>query len=321
MKVLVYGFFNKGNLGDQFFKEAYSCIFPDYNFTFTNEITEELLLDKDAIFFGGGSFLDGEPKIPRNIVEDLKNKKLFYIGIGAETDIHPWHKYLIKNSKLVATRSKNSLDKLKKLNENTIFCNDLVYSLSDKVKLSSKKDKSILFIPNAHMISKWNDIGWKQSSWEFFKSECAQTFEHLISNGYSIDVLSMCNNSKHKDHYAAIEIISKTNIGEIKILPNKDYNFSELSKVVSEYDLIISSRYHGLVLADITKTKSINIHHHDKLKYFSGNLNKNIDYYGCLKNNIISSINEVMIRLNCDTLININDFRILKENIDILIRN
>lgn len=294
MKALVYCFSFKKNLGDNFFLEAYQELFPELNFTFSDKITEDSFNSHDIIFLGGGSFLDGQPNIPKDLLDKLPKKPLIYIGVGAETDIHPWHKFLIKKSKLVCIRSHNHLNKIEELNKNTIVIPDLVYSLYKKIKLKNRIKKSILFIPNAHTISKWNDLAWKQSSWENFKSEFSQVCEELCSQGFKIDVLPMCHNNHHKDNFAAVEIYNKMNIGNLNILPFKEHNLTELSELFSSYELIISQRYHGLVVADMTKTPCINIHHHDKLKEFSSPLTKSIEYYGVSKTSILAGIDDIL---------------------------
>lgn len=325
MKALVFGFFNKDNLGDEFFKESYRCLFPYLDFEFVSKIEYKDLIGKAAVFFGGGSFLDGEPNITKELLDELKKKKIFYLGIGAETEIHPWHKFLIKNARLVAARSEISRQKLQILNSKTILCPDLVYSLQDKVRFKKKEEKTILYLPNAHTISKWNSPVWVHNSWEMFKSECSQAFEHFISLGYTIDVLPMCSNKRHKDESAAVEIENKMIKGSLCMLPYYEYNFSELSELVSGYELVISQRFHGLVVADMTNSSSINIHHHDKLKHFSGVLNYNFEYYGTHKNGLISAIEEGLNRKSKNDLnplvINSNSFEQLKEEVQQIINS
>lgn len=294
MKILVYGFFQKLNIGDNLFIEAYQKLFPEYQFTFTEKITEELFDANDALFFGGGSFLDGQPNLPRGLLEKLSSKPIIYLGVGAETSIHPWHKFLIQKAKLVVIRSEQFIDKIKTLNINTVYCPDLAYALSEDALLEKPRSKSILWLPNAHTISKWNDAAWKHSAWEYFKSEFSQVLEELKNNGYSIDVLPMCRNLKHKDDFAAIEVANKITQGELKILPFEEHNFVSLSKTISSYELIISQRYHGLVIADITKTPCINIHHHDKLKNFQGRLTTNIDFYRTSKSTTLGAIDDAL---------------------------
>ena len=65
-KILVYGFYFKGNLGDDLFVDAFKALFPAFNFTFVDQISISDLQDVDAVFIGGGSFLGD----PINIADD-----------------------------------------------------------------------------------------------------------------------------------------------------------------------------------------------------------------------------------------------------------
>jgi polysaccharide pyruvyl transferase WcaK-like protein len=312
MKILVYGFFKKLNIGDNLFIEAYRELFPEYQFTFTEKITEELFLANDALFLGGGSFLDGQPEVSRDLLEKLPSKPIIYLGVGAETNIHPWHKFLLQSARLVCIRSQQSIDKIKALNPNTIYCPDLVYALGGKAASQPKKAKSVLFLPNSHIVSKWNDAAWKHAAWEYFKSEFSQTLESLVDQGYSIDVLPMC--------HAAIEIVNKMIKGKINILSFKEHDFTSLSQMASTYELIISQRYHGLIISDIICTPCINIHHHDKLKNFSGMFTKNVDYYRISKSSLLDSIDNALFVKSLQSsdgnmVINSDAFKSLKDKV------
>jgi hypothetical protein len=94
--VLVCGWYGDdgngiGNLGDDLFIRAFRALFPTLTLIFTASITADKLADVDAVFFGGGSFLGGAPSIAINAIPILKTKKLFYIGVGVESYIHPLH--------------------------------------------------------------------------------------------------------------------------------------------------------------------------------------------------------------------------------------
>lgn len=288
MKALVFGYFSAHNIGDSLFKEAYHHLFPDYSFIFTDKITEELFNSSDVLFFGGGSFLDGEPNIPNDLLKKLPEKPIIYLGIGAETEIHPWHKFLIKKSKLVIVRSQKSFDKVKELNVNSFLYPDLVYSLSEENYVSDNR-KGILYIPNAHTIAKYNDPSWKENAWNYFKSEFSQALE-ILEKDYTIDILAMCSNSKHRDENSGAEILNKMTKTKINIIPFVEHDFKSITTLMNKYKLIISQRYHGLVLADILGIKNVNIYHHSKLQNFNSINSIGINYYELSKNKILDSI-------------------------------
>src|ERR1017187_398929 len=98
--VYVFGWFSKGNLGDDSFKQAYLDLWGNrVNFTFSNEITPDVN-SYDACFIGGGSFLDQ----PLHGSEHIKIP-LGLIGVGIHDLIHPHNEPLLKNAKIIISRN------------------------------------------------------------------------------------------------------------------------------------------------------------------------------------------------------------------------
>jgi len=287
MKVLVFGFYSKNNAGDDLFKEAFKHLFPALEFYFTDHITINLLKDKDAVFIGGGSFLDQKPDIKEGALIPLGKKPIFYLGVGAETNIHETHQKLMRRALLIAIRSPHT-DKIKEINENVIEIPDLVYSLATKSQFNKSSHNSILFLPNIMTVPKWNNPHWMHISWEYYKMEIAQTFDHLIDTGRDINYYAM-SSGKLNDEYAAIEIknsMVKTQINSLIKIDNID-----IPALIRQHSLVITQRYHGAILAEIAQVPYICIHHHDKLKSTHYNLGSFIPYFEFSKDRLLKEIN------------------------------
>jgi len=281
MNILVYGWYHSGNIGDDLFCEAFAKMFPAHKFYYTQVITIDNLTNIDAVFFGGGSFLDGEPRIKPDALNLLKAKKIFYLGIGTETHIHSIHQTLMADAKLIASRSPNS---------NYIFTPDLVYSLSENKKELPALPKSILVLPNIELVPKWNDPHWKYIAWEYFKTQFAQFLDEAVEDGYTLDFFSMCSNDTMNDNWAAIEMINKMKNRKSKYhLLNLKSNFENITQLLSQYSLIISQRFHGIVLSEILNKPYIAIHHHDKIKNCYPNRGNFIPYYEISKHKIVDN--------------------------------
>lgn len=288
--ILVYGWYNKKNIGDDLFVSSFEKLFPTYKFKFTYQLTKSLLNDADAVILGGGSFLSKDIAAPPDVIATLKTKKIMYIGVGAETDISPMHLELMSLAKLVAIRSPEQLDKVRALNVNTIAIPDIVYSLQNEVALSPKKNKSVLILPNIEVVPNHEAAHWKYSSFEYFKSEFSQFLDEIISNGYSINFFSMCHNATMSDEWASAQIIGMMKRRSINYqLPYVAGDMKEITAVMSQYSHIITQRYHGIVLAEMMGTPYTNIHHHDKLKYASPMNGNRHSYYGLLKQDLLHS--------------------------------
>lgn len=284
--VVVYGWYNQGNLGDDLFVEAFRNLFPNFNFIFTDYLTTELAEIADAVFIGGGSFLSEPLNISAPALETLYYKKVFYIGVGTETDFHPAHVSLMSLAKLIATRTSANLDKVKKINSNTIVIPDLVYYLSSPI-ISNKVSKSVLVIPNIVVVPKWNDPQWKYVAWEYFKSEFSQVLDNLVDRGYTVHLFPMCINSEQDDRNAAIELSNKMVNRNNKLLLEKTSDLKSTIELLSKYEAIVTQRYHGAVLSNLAQTPCLTIHHHDKLKNIG---EQNLSYYGINKAQVLVSI-------------------------------
>lgn len=286
LNILVYGFYQNQNLGDDFFQDAFYKIFPQLNFKFVNKLTKEDLLKYDNIFFGGGSFVYSCINMEDNVFDILKTKNIFYIGIGIEKTIHNQHIELMKIAKLIATRSEEEFDNLIKLNENVLIIPDIVYSLKEDIEISN--NNKILFIPNVSVVPNNKSEHWQHTSWNYFKSEISQALDEL---NYKIDFMAMSDAHKLNDNLAAAEIINLT-ICKPNIL-NKPKNFKETVELLSKYKMIITQRFHGIVLSEILNKNYISIYHHDKLKNSKPHNGESISYYGFNKNLFLSKINSL----------------------------
>jgi len=278
MDILVCGWYFHKNLGDDLFIQAFQFLFPNYNLIFTNHITIDLL-NVDAVFIGGGSFLESPLDLSPQAFQLLKTKKIFYLGIGAETNIDAMHQELLSLAKLVAIRSHNVW--IETLNH--ILIPDLVYCLPVKY-FSTKINKSVLIIPNISVIPSWNEEHWKHTAWNYFKTEFVQFIDFLIDNNYAIDFLPMCLDEKLNDMAACYEIINNSKYREKLNIIDTPLTFNQSTLLFSKYQYVISQRFHGLVLSEVSETPCLVISHHQKLIS-----SKNISYYNLSKNKLIES--------------------------------
>lgn len=287
-KVLVYGWYYKGNIGDDLFIHAFKHVFPDLKLVFTDTISEKRLEDVDAVFFGGGSFLLDPPSItgPFDKTWDLlKSKKIFYLGVGVELDIHALHKELMAQAKLIAIRSPDQVERVKAINSNTRLIPDLVYSLQSQISMDyHRQEKSVLIIPNISVVPQAHDPHWKHAAWSYFKSEFSQFMDWLVEEGYTLQLFSMCRNKKMSDEWAATELLSHMQNRDSRFIQeDRPLEMTFMSKIISRHDLVITQRFHGIVLAEMARKPYIAIHHHDKLKFSSPNEGAFLSYYNCSK--------------------------------------
>jgi polysaccharide pyruvyl transferase WcaK-like protein len=271
-KVLVYGWYGKShnNLGDEFFIEIFRALFPSFQFTFVDHIFPALLKGQDAVFLGGGSFLDQASSISPSAIPLLKKMPLFYLGVGVETNIHPWHEELLYAAKLIVLRSSAKAEEIRRINSNVIVATDLVYLHSllapQKTEKVETKAKSILILPNVSLVPQWHAEHWKHLFWEHFRHELAQFLDELIDQGHHPKFFSMCQSKSLSDDWAALAIIStmkhRSSDLLLKVAPK---TIQETLDVLAGYETVITQRYHGIVLAELAGIPYMAIAHHDKL--------------------------------------------------------
>ena len=295
-KVLVYGWYHQGNIGDDLFIEAFQHLFPNYEFIFTDTISLSKLTDIDAVFFGGGSFLSGRPQIDEDAMSALLlDKKIFYLGVGVENVIHPNHKLLMVNAQMVATRSPDQAEILRSFCKKVRIIPDLVYSLQDKIKPALRQSRSVLIMTNLSVVPDRTDPHWKHASWNYFKSEFTQFLDWLVTNKYHLTFFPMCTGVEIDDRWASSEIVSHMEHRNSKYLHYiNPIGIEQITQFVSSHKVLITQRFHGIVLAEMTRTPYIAIHHHDKLKTAQPGEGEFLSYYHSAKQSYIDSFVRAM---------------------------
>lgn len=289
VRVLVYGWYHHGNVGDDLFIDAFHHLFPDYQFVFTDTISENDLTDIDAVFFGGGSFLSERPLISSEALSLLLSKKIFYIGVGVESSIHPDHLQLMSHSRMVATRSSEQVAKLQLFCQNVKAIPDLVYSLQDQVAPENRISRSVLIMPNISILPSRSHPYWMHAAWNYFKSEFCQFLDWLVENDYHPTFFPMCKADALDDDWAAAEIIAHMEKRHSKYLQYEKATGVEALQLVSKYEVVLTQRFHGIVLSEMTRTPYMAIHHHDKLKFVSPAEGVFVSYYNSSKQSYIDA--------------------------------
>jgi polysaccharide pyruvyl transferase WcaK-like protein len=279
MRILVYGWYGNGNLGDELFRDAFKQLMPDADLEFASKITKSQLKGIRAVVFGGGSFLYKEPRIETGVLDILMKIPTAYAGIGVENDVHEIHLALMKKSSVVAVRTQQGVETLSSKGVTAICTADIVHLIT--VHRSEKHSKTLLFVPNVETIPMWNAPSWATLAWERFKNETAQFLDERLESGWKISFLSMCKNARMNDLWAATEIVSKMTrrSTNFEMIQSTELPLQEVLQHFACSTVVLSQRYHGLVLSEMVDTPSISIHHHDKLKKISPFRGEKVPYY------------------------------------------
>lgn len=287
--VLVYGFYGKGNVGDELMKKALVRLFQPHGVTlsFTDHIgvPELTVLERgdttyvDAVIFGGGSIMYADPLITPAAMALLLSKQIpvFYVGVGGETGPSPKHQQLLDVAQAAFFRE--------------LDMPDLAYSLVPDLQLppAPADPKGLLFVPNVELVPTHADPHWMHVAWEHFKNEVAQVLDRCVDRKVPVSMLLMCNNDRQEDAWAAGEVISRM-CHRGKAVHVYAAGGLETLSLMQHHQVVVTQRYHGIIMAEMAGVPYVTITHHDKLKFAHPHRGSQVSYHGVQKDALTDAI-------------------------------
>lgn len=290
MRIVVLGWYHHQNLGDDLFQEAFHKLFPEHSFTFVDRLQATDVREAKAVFIGGGSLLDGAPPIDDEVWPLLDSKPICYIGVGSETRIHPAHMRLLRKAKLIALRNDLGIDQFREFGRQ-IRIPDLVYSVARTRQSNASSREGVLVLPNVSVMPTAGDPHWKYAAWDYFKSEMSQFLDDIVADGTTVTFFSMSKNDTLHDDFAAMEILGQMKNRKRQLLPPFRIADAKTAEVfVRRFRMVVTQRYHGLVLADLAGTPAVVIAHHDKLSRAGS-----VSYWGITKSSLHRAYHEARV--------------------------
>lgn len=286
--VLVYGWYGRGNAGDELMKRALVGMFRPrgLELSFVDRIGVQQLLDYDkpkgyvgGVIFGGGSILIDAPDVsPEALVLLLTGEvPVFYIGVGFETEVHPVHRQLLAVARVVAARERD--------------IPDLAFSLPDTGIGLTDPPRRLLVIPNAETVPTWQDPHWMHVAWERFKDEAAQAFDAMVDDNVSVSFLLMCSNPRLEDAWAAGELMARMRRRDcVRPVFRLTHDVDALA-LVRAHRAVLTQRYHGIILSEMAGVPYVSIDHHDKLKNARPSRGLHLPFHGACKDDLIVALN------------------------------
>jgi hypothetical protein len=182
---------------------------------------------------------------------------------------------------------------------------------------SPKINRSVLVIPNITVVPQGIESHWKHTAWAYFKSEFTQFLDWLVDNDYQPKLFSMCHSIEEDDEWVSGELIGHMERRNRDLfLHQRPVNIQEITKLFSQHEVVITQRFHGIVLSEMTRVPYVAIHHHDKLKLSQPGEGKFISYYNSSKHMFIEAFNQARMMNYSDVLpIKPDIFKALVEQI------
>ena len=273
--------------------EALRQILFEHELIFVDTIRLKDLDAADLVLIGGGSFLYApiryESKAAWGTLHDWK--PVIYVGVGSETDIHSEHEKLLKKASAAFTRTQNSHPKwVAAAPTNTAILPDLTMCLKATPNALTNA-KRLLYIPNAELVPARSAPAWKKPAWEYFKSEISQAFDELIADGWTITTAPFSAASGMRDQWAAFEVTAMCDKRwKVKSLDESwlTRTFEQITWEYNKHSVVLTQRFHGAVIAQVTQTPCVVVHHVDKLEQMYGC--QKVSYYGVRKDLMLDAI-------------------------------
>lgn len=263
-KIAVIGWYGHQNIGDEAFKNSFALLWPEWDFTFFNQVPDTSSFD--AVIVGAGSFLDQPIKNIHKI-----NKPLAFVGVGTNGFIHPDNQAALQRAKIVLSRSQNST---------FVQCPDMVFAQHQNE--SSGQATQITVLVNDHFTPRANSKPWQLSAWEWFSVEMAQACDRMIAQyDLPIHFVPMCTNPHVDDRRAAAFVVSRMERKDRAFIQSVE-NETEFLKHIKNSKFVISQRLHGIIFSVTNRVPCVAISGHDKVRDLMGQMDYKsvLSYYG-----------------------------------------
>lgn len=274
-KVLVVGWYNKGNLGDEAFKSSFRLLWPKTTFDFQDHIPPDVNASYDCVFIGGGSFLD----LPLPQIETV-SIPMGFIGIGLGRFIEPANLAAIRRAAVVIVRDTLSAGYLPP-EIGHIVAPDLVFAQPNDYPYSGS-NRHVLVIGNDFLSPSYKSAEWQSLAYAWFCQEFAKIADQMVDHRVHVELIPMCINKSIDDRRFNSQIVTRMKHRGLVNWETVEVGDAKLRWLIAESELVVSLRLHGAILAAMAGTPFVLIGSHEKMDGFMETLDTGmyLDYYG-----------------------------------------
>jgi polysaccharide pyruvyl transferase WcaK-like protein len=272
MKVLVLGWYNHHNCGDESYKETFKMLFPHYSFTFVDRLKPDDVNECEAIVLGGGNVLRKQFIEP---LSKIKDKPIYGFSIGIE-DAPAADLTFFKH---IYARDERTLNFLKLKGVSCSFCPDAALILKGDEQAGAhwlKKNfqherydlysKVVTVVINGYILNGSVD-GLARDAFNFikFSYDLARIADEVPASFVFIPFGSRIPSD---DRIANAWVASKCKFWNKNFVAFNPLSFRDALNVISASNLVISSRLHSSIFSFASGTPFVDITHHDKNRLF-----------------------------------------------------
>jgi polysaccharide pyruvyl transferase WcaK-like protein len=284
MNIIVYGWYGHGNIGDESFKLAFQKIYPQHTFSFTDTDKDFHEQGYDLCIIGGGDIICKQnldiistlkcPKIAlsvtitrNSLIEEINILDFIYTrDVYSEQLLIDYGYYNCDYIPDVSLVLDPNVENGKKLIRN--------YFQESK---SDQYEKVCSLIVNAHLLPTPESPSKLKSSFDKFINDLAE-FMDTTSMSFLLVPYSM--QYPWDDRVTNSYINSQCKYFNKNAVIFDKLDVQETLDIIGASDLVITTRFHGLIFGLASQVPTITISSHDKNTYFLNTIEMDyLDYW------------------------------------------
>lgn len=282
--IALCGFYGKNNYGDDLMAAClskriacgnevriYSDVFKE---GILNGMKDHSFLDSDLIVIGGGNIIgQGFWAFKDGMIERLpKDGRVVFLNVGLTKDYLLDEVFSRQLNQLNATwwvRDSESIDILSNLGISANFLPDISLTLGTQLE-SQKEANTIGVLLNAYPMNdlfNHNNVYIHQRAHQFARV-LAHHLDWMASFGWKIQLLP-CHVSKQVDDRLIAAVIVGYMQNKKAVTWHTEYKpWQDLAVDIGKFEIVFSMRYHASTTAYASKTRFVDLIHHDKNRQF-----------------------------------------------------
>lgn len=296
--VLVLGWYNHNNIGDECFKLAFKQLYPMFNMDFVDNITE--CVDYDLCILGGGDVVN-EKNL--KMLKLLKCKKIALSVSITENSICNELRLLDH----IYVRDTNSLKILHKNNIfNCTYLPDVVLTLEPnkenglklinelfKNEKSDKYENIYGIVVNSHLIGNRTCSYNNRSKFLQFAQDLSQLIDDTNA---SFIFIPFSTGFPWDDRVANSWVNNSCVYWKKNVVIYKELELQDTLDIISACNKVIAMRYHASIFSFKSEVPFLTIGFHDKFLSFCNDFDlPYINYYNTTLENIKQELNNIKI--------------------------
>ena len=260
--ILIIGFYNRGNLGDESYKITFNIIFgSNHNLTFTS-IDDISFIEKDKydmIIFGGGDIICPYFMDKANILLAKYTGLVYAVSVGIP---YPQYAHYLNLFDHVFVRSKNDYELACK----TIGSHNVNFLCDSSILLSSVKksaSRCISGLIGQHItqnnikrigICLAQPMFYNNSNTSNILYKLTQVFENISKYFENVEFHIIAFNSYVKseqecDYFINVKLAECLTKHNFKIVIHKEQTVRNMIKLIQNMDILLCMRYHSVMFA------------------------------------------------------------------------